>query len=191
MLSCQRKNEVEESVGSSSHHTRGQAKVYHRCHFDVRAIGLNMGRRGELWVLAQAVLLLLFAFAPNIGPAWPTGVLIRIGGWMLVGAGSVFLAWSAFNLGRSLTPFPRPLDNGELVTGGAYRLVRHPIYCAVLMVALGFSLATEHGLRLVLTVALFAFFDMKARREECWLNEKYPAYATYALRVKKLIPWLY
>jgi protein-S-isoprenylcysteine O-methyltransferase Ste14 len=32
---------------------------------------------------------------------------------------------------------------------------------------------------------------MKARREESWLQEKYPEYAAYKSRVKKLIPWVY
>ncbi|MDB5761464.1 MAG: isoprenylcysteine carboxylmethyltransferase family protein, partial [Herminiimonas sp.] len=91
----------------------------------------------------------------------------------------------------SLTPFPRPLPGGELVTTGAYRLVRHPIYSAIIIGTLGFSLASENLLRLVLTGILFVFFDMKARREEQWLQVQYPAYAIYKSRVKKMIPWIY
>lgn len=150
-----------------------------------------MGHRGEAWVMAQAVLLLLFAFLPQIGPPWPVPDIFRLAGWVLVGVGSLLLAGSALNLGRSLTPFPRPLPDGELVTTGAYRLVRHPIYCAVLIGALGLSFATENWLRLACTGLLFVFFDMKARREERWLQEQYPAYAAYKSRVKRLIPWIY
>lgn len=101
--------------------------------------------------MAQAVLLLLYAFLPQIGPPWPNREIFRFGGWVLVGIGSLLLAWSALNLGRSLTPFPRPLPGCELVTTGAYRFVRHPIYCAVLIGALGLSLATENWLRLAFT----------------------------------------
>jgi protein-S-isoprenylcysteine O-methyltransferase Ste14 len=150
-----------------------------------------MGRRGEAWVLAQAVLLLLFVFAPQVGLPWPGNDLVRFAGWTLVAIGSLLLLWSALNLGHSLTPFPRPLPDGELVTTGAYRLVRHPIYCAVLIGALGLSLATGNWLRIVLTGVLFLFFDRKARREELWLQQQYPAYAAYKARVKKLIPWIY
>ena len=150
-----------------------------------------MGRRGETWVIAQAVLLLLFAFVPPIGPPWPSGHIFRFAGWILVGIGSLLLAWSTLNLGRSLTPFPRPLPDGKLVTTGAYRLVRHPIYFAVLIVALGFSLVTGSWLRLAFTGVLFVFFDMKARREERWLQEQYPTYTAYKSRTKKLIPWIY
>jgi protein-S-isoprenylcysteine O-methyltransferase Ste14 len=150
-----------------------------------------MGRRGEAWVIAQAVLLLLFAFAPQLGPPWPGSAILSYAGWFLAAMGAVLLVWSARNLGRSLTPFPRPLPGAGLVTAGAYRLVRHPIYCAVLIGALGFSLATGNWLRLALTGVLFVFFDMKARREERWLQEQYPTYAAYKSRVKKLIPWVY
>jgi protein-S-isoprenylcysteine O-methyltransferase Ste14 len=154
-------------------------------------MGQKMGRRGGTWVLAQVVLLLLFAFVPQIGPPWPSQDIFRFAGWVLFGIGSLLLAWSALNLGRSLTPFPRPLPDGKLVTTGAYRLVRHPIYFAVLIGALGFSLATENWLRLAFTGVLLMFFDMKARREERWLQEQYPAYTAYRSRVKKLIPWIY
>lgn len=150
-----------------------------------------MGHRGEMWVALQAVLLLLFAFAPRIGPAWPSPDIVQFAGWVLAAIGTVLLAWSALNLGRSLTPFPRPLPEAELVTTGAYRLVRHPIYCAVIIGALGLSLATESWLRLGLSATLFVFFDMKARREEIWLQAKFPAYEAYKARVKKLIPWIY
>lgn len=150
-----------------------------------------MGRRGEMWVVIQGVLLVLFVLAPKIGPAWPGGDMARFGGWVLAAIGAVLFVWSALSLGRSLTPFPRPLPEGALVTTGAYGLVRHPIYSAVVTGALGLSLATENWLRLGLTASLFVFFDMKARREEVWMQEKYPTYKAYKSRVKKLVPWIY
>jgi len=35
------------------------------------------------------------------------------------------------------------------------------------------------------------FFDVKAKKEETWLIEKFPDYANYRNSVKKLIPWIY
>jgi len=40
-------------------------------------------------------------------------------------------------------------------------------------------------------IALFVFFDAKARKEEVWLTERFPDYANYRISVKKLIPWIY
>jgi protein-S-isoprenylcysteine O-methyltransferase Ste14 len=77
------------------------------------------------------------------------------------------------------------------VTHGAYGFVRHPIYSAVIIGAAGLGLITENWLRLAITVLLVIFFDSKARVEERWLEEKYPNYAAYKTRVKKLIPWVY
>ena len=150
-----------------------------------------MRRRGEAWVAAQALILVCFAFAPQAGAPWPYLNAFRLVGWGLAIFAILLLGWSALNLGRSLTPFPRPVPNGQLVTTGAYRFVRHPIYCGVVIGALGLALATENWSRLVLTAVLFVFFDLKAHREEDWLLEKYPEYAKYKLRVRKLIPWIY
>ncbi|HJV76024.1 MAG TPA: isoprenylcysteine carboxylmethyltransferase family protein, partial [Noviherbaspirillum sp.] len=127
-----------------------------------------MGRRGEAWVIAQGILFIMFAIAPSIGPAWNLPDAVTLIAWALVISSVLFLAWSARTLGRSLTPFPRPLPEGKLVTSGAYRLVRHPIYCAVIIGAFGLTLISENWLRLAMTGILFIFFDMKARREEVW-----------------------
>lgn len=149
-----------------------------------------MGPRGEGWVALQAVLLILYAAAPKTGLVW-TNPFPAIVGWCFVLAGTGLLVWSVLNLGRSLTPLPRPLPDGNLVTHGAYGFVRHPIYSAVIIGAAGLGLITENWLRLAITVLLVIFFDSKARVEERWLEEKYPNYAAYKTRVKKLIPWVY
>lgn len=150
-----------------------------------------MGHRGEAWVAIQAVLLLLFLLAPQIGVPWPYLAVWRIIGWTLAAGGALLLIWSALNLGHALTPFPRPLPQAHLVTGGAYRIVRHPTYCAVLIGCFGLSLATTSPLRLGLTAVLFLFFDRKANVEEHWLQEQHPEYVSYRTRVRKLIPWIY
>jgi protein-S-isoprenylcysteine O-methyltransferase Ste14 len=43
----------------------------------------------------------------------------------------------------------------------------------------------------IATAALLVFFDLKARREERWLEEAYPGYGDYRRRVRKLVPFLY
>lgn len=66
-----------------------------------------------------------------------------------------------------------------------------PIYAGVVLACLGLSIATENLFRLGVTALLLVFFDLKSRREEQWLGERYPDYQDYSKRVKKLLPWLY
>jgi protein-S-isoprenylcysteine O-methyltransferase Ste14 len=118
-------------------------------------------------------------------------MMFRIAGAIAVLIGIVVLGISAVALGKSLTPFSRPLPTAELVTSGTYRFVRHPIYFGLLLAALGIALLASNFLRLVLTLLLGIFFNYKATREEKWLVERYPGYPAYQAKVRKLVPFLY
>ena len=152
--------------------------------------------KGEFWVIVQIVLLVGIAFVPaRIGNflAWPEAL---IGPTAIIGIGIGFVGLaivsvSALNLGRSLSILPRPKDDSVLIQSGLYSLVRHPIYLGVIVTALGWSLFRTSVLALLLTAILVIFFDRKAAREEIWLMQKFPEYADYRRRVRKLIPWIY
>ena len=154
------------------------------------------GPRGEWYLVVQAGLFLLLAFGPRTWrglPAWgpPYTWLGSLGGAVLFLAGSLLAATGAVNLGRNLTPLPRPKEKATLIVTGAYRLVRHPIYSGVTFMALGWGLWLHSWLTIGYALLLFAFFDVKSRREERWLAEKFPGYAAYQKRVRKLIPFVY
>lgn len=149
--------------------------------------------RGGLWVLAQAVVMLLAAAVPVITrhggfmprhPAQWFGVAVIFVGIVLVIAG-------ARALGRALTPFPVPLENAGLRTGGIYEWVRHPIYAGVVIGALGWVLWCLSPLGLGYWLVVVLFFDRKAAHEERWLRRKYPEYDAYSARVKRLFPGVY
>jgi protein-S-isoprenylcysteine O-methyltransferase Ste14 len=154
------------------------------------------GARGEWYVVIQIALFILVAFGPRgcAGlPIWPAALApLATGlGILLMGAGCVLLFAALVRLGKNLTPLPYPKDNGALVQTGAYRLVRHPIYCGGLALAFGWAFYVQGLLTVVYAVLLFALFDLKSRREECWLSAKYPGYSEYQQRVRRLIPFLY
>ena len=95
------------------------------------------------------------------------------------------------DLGDALTPLPYPKDGAPLVADRHLRPVRHPLYVGMIVGALGWALFSACLLALGFTVALAVFLDLKARREEVWLRERYPMYAHYARRVKRFVPGLY
>ena len=74
---------------------------------------------------------------------------------------------------------------------GAYSLVRHPIYSGIIFMALGWAAWRHSWATAGYVLLLFAFFDVKSRREERWLGEKFHEYGAYRQRVRKLIPFVY
>lgn len=148
--------------------------------------------RGGGWVAAQAVLLLAIAAVGVLAPGWTSGPrpALAIAGAALALAGVVLAAAGMRHLGSSLTPFPAPLEGGELREGGVYALVRHPIYGGILLTALGWSLLTS-AWALVPTAMLAVLFEGKRRREERWLVEHYPGYPAYRSAVpRRFIPFV-
>jgi protein-S-isoprenylcysteine O-methyltransferase Ste14 len=156
-----------------------------------------MGKRGEGWFLLQLVLMVAIVVAPRSEagtlPAEAINnlaILRFLGGFLFVTGGLMGLA-AIFKLGRNLTPFPKPVDDGKMVRQGLYRLVRHPIYLSVILTCLGWALWRSSLIGTVLSLLLFLFFDAKTRVEERWLVQQYPEYTAYQQEVKRLIPWLY
>lgn len=155
------------------------------------------GAQGEYWVVGQGIALLGFA----VLPVYPNlGIDLTATPWLyfrwagLIGFGAiaaVFLFKGVLDLGKSLTPLPYPVEEGQFVQTGVYGVVRHPLYSGLILAALGWSLYWLSGAHFLGAIALLLFFDAKARTEESWLLQKYPEYADYRQRVKKLLPWIY
>lgn len=145
----------------------------------------------RILVIIQLLVLGLLVVTPP-APRLPLPHRMAIGfGVVLVilGAGTLLVGTSS--LRGNLSPSPQPRVNGQLVTRGIYKYMRHPLYSGVLLVALGWALGTAHSLRLLLVVFLWGILEMKARREESYLIKAYPDYADYRCRTKKFIPWVY
>jgi protein-S-isoprenylcysteine O-methyltransferase Ste14 len=94
------------------------------------------------------------------------------------------LAW----LGRS---FSIMAEARRLVTGGAYALVRHPLYLAEEIALIGLSLQYASPSTAVLVVAHLAFQLQRMRNEERVLGDTFPEYAAYARTTQRLIPGVY
>lgn len=86
---------------------------------------------------------------------------------------------------------PRIKPNGELVTTGPYRIIRHPMYLAQLIAVLPLITDYFNWYRLGAIVLLTVTLLLKIAYEEKRLLEHFEGYARYAASTKKLIPGLY
>ena len=80
-----------------------------------------------------------------------------------------------------LSPIQAPREGHDVVP--AYRLVRHPIYGGLLLLAIGWSVVLS-PIALVVTALLAVVLELKARYEESMLAERYPEYKAYRRRVR-------
>ena len=80
----------------------------------------------------------------------------------------------------------------ELITGGPYRLARHPIYNGMLTGFLGSAVALGEVRGLLATLLVFWTLWRKMKLEERWLREHFgEAYEEYSKRVAGLVPFLF
>jgi len=157
-----------------------------------------LGPRGEGWVALQLGAIALVILAGRLGTRVPIGdaslqSATELLGNLLVVVGLVVLLLGAVLLrgAGAFTVFPRPIASGQLVETGPYRVVRHPIYTGLILAAFGSLLVRPSLVALVAATLLFVILDLKRRREEEWLLERFAGYAAYRTRTKALLPWVY
>jgi protein-S-isoprenylcysteine O-methyltransferase Ste14 len=65
------------------------------------------------------------------------------------------------------------------------------MYSGVILIAFGWALIIHSWLAIGTALVTFVFIDLKSRREEAWLKEKFPGYVAYQQRVRKMVPFIY
>ena len=88
------------------------------------------------------------------------------------------------DLGRNLSPLPRPTTNGNLVTSGIYRFTRHPMYYSLIFISVGFFIINLSIYNLFLTISLVLIIRFKIVLEERYLKNKFKNYLLYKNEVK-------
>jgi protein-S-isoprenylcysteine O-methyltransferase Ste14 len=110
------------------------------------------------------------AFAPEGTPLVPALITNS-----LAFLSAAIFIYARLSLGRSIGFVPA---NRGIVTTGAYRFVRHPIYTGVFLAMLGFVLRSFTWLNLLMAATIAALFAIKSIVEENFLGEDadYQAY---------------
>lgn len=105
---------------------------------------------------------------------------------VLATLGLAYSVWGLAYLRRSFSIIP---EARRLVTGGPYRLSRHPVYLGEIATAIGVNLATAGPLSALAVLYFIACEVLRIRWEERVLERAFPAdYPAYAGRVPRYLP---
>jgi protein-S-isoprenylcysteine O-methyltransferase Ste14 len=131
-------------------------------------------------------LLILLTRTGELSSGWP---LLRVLGLGLSLYAVVMLPWALRTLGRFFVPGVAVFRDHALVTSGPFRLVRHPLYSAVLALWLGAALGTLNWLLFALLPLVVAGLFIASGAEEAMLRAKFgTSYEAYAAQTGRFIP---
>ena len=105
-------------------------------------------------------------------------------GFLIIIIALIILLVSIKDLGRNLSPFPRPKNNSNLVTKGIYRFIRHPMYYSLIFISVGVFLIKLSIYYLFLSISLSLIIKFKISLEEQYLKNKFKNYFLYKNEVK-------
>ena len=105
-------------------------------------------------------------------------------GFLIIIIAFIILLVAIKDLGRNLSPFPRPLNNSDLVTKGIYRFTRHPMYYSLIFISFGVFITKLSIYYLFLSTSLILIIKFKIDLEEKYLKNKFKNYLFYKNEVK-------
>jgi protein-S-isoprenylcysteine O-methyltransferase Ste14 len=153
--------------------------------------------RSNRWVVAALGAL---GFADAYLPAYTDqhdiltfgGEGVRWFGVALFAVGGVLRIAPVFVLGRRFSGLVAIQPGHRLVTGGIYRVIRHPSYLGLFINALGWGLAFRAGVGVFIAVLMLIVVIARIKAEERLLRETFGAeYDAYRACTWRLIPYLY
>jgi protein-S-isoprenylcysteine O-methyltransferase Ste14 len=149
-----------------------------------RPLDRAQGIEPRLSALLGTLLITAIAFLPrrDLSPAFgalSTGLIL---------CGNAFAITVLFRLGRS---FSVMAEARGLVTGGIYRHIRHPLYLAEEIAAVGCAMQFFSLWAVLLLAVQFGFQLRRMANEERVLERQFPEYARYRRTTARLIPGIY
>ena len=155
-------------------------------------------REGRGCAVARAIrslLLVAFLLLYVINPSWLSVLSIPFPDWLRwtgagLGVASLALyAWSRATLGREWSSPLRLREKHQLVSGGPYARIRHPIYLALLGFLASIALIAANGFLVALLAFSIVDLSLRIPREEQMMAEEFgEAYRAYAQRTGRFLP---
>jgi len=140
------------------------------------------------WILLTRARRLIYPLNVQIipdtdGVAWICAILCV--------AGLAICLWARLTIGRNWSGIVTLKEDHELVVGGPYAFVRHPIYTGLLTMFAATALMSGYVAGIVATVIVFFSFWIKLSDEEKVMLKNFPdQYPAYQRRVKRIIPFV-
>jgi protein-S-isoprenylcysteine O-methyltransferase Ste14 len=151
----------------------------------MRPIAKAEGWQPRVTALLGTYLLYAMLFLPSRDDL---GVGLHLLSAVLVATGNTLALIVISRLGRS---FSINAEARQLVTGGPYALVRHPLYLAEQVGLLGVFIEYCSWPAAALMIAQFAFQVQRMRNEEAILLASFPDYRLYMDRTARLVPGIW
>ena len=126
-----------------------------------------------------------FAGGSTNGLSWAGLVLMFLGLSLRI--------WAIQVLGKSFRTTVETHRDQQVCQDGPYRLLRHPSYTGILLICIGFGVAVQNWLSLLLAVVppmIALLFRIRVEEKElaASLGSEYVAYQQHT---KRLIPWVW
>lgn len=142
-------------------------------------------------ILVAAQFLLIAMIASPVSDLISTRTPALIGALLIID-GVYVAVWALISMRRgTFRVMPEPAAKAQLTQAGPYRWLRHPMYSAVLLAAMGAAISHATLGHSLIFLALVVVLLLKIHREEKYLIATYTEYADYRTRTKALIPFIY
>ena len=111
-------------------------------------------------------------------------------GALVTALGLLFTVWARIHLGRNWSGTVTIKRDHELIAGGPYAIVRHPIYTGLIVAFIGSAMARGEWRGILAVFIAWAALWRKLRLEERWMIERFGEhYIAYCRRVPALVPF--
>jgi protein-S-isoprenylcysteine O-methyltransferase Ste14 len=113
-------------------------------------------------------------------------------GATLVALGLAFSVWARIHIGTNWSGTVTVKEQHQLVRGGPYAKLRHPIYTGILLALIGTAIVRGEWRGVLAVLIAFAALWRKLRLEERWMIETFgDEYRRYREHTAALIPFLF
>lgn len=138
-----------------------------------------------IYVIIQFSVLFYMAFNVN----WMHLQVVAI----IIFGCSIFLGiWSILSMGiRNISILPDPKENITMRTIGPYKIIRHPMYSAVLIFSIGMLISNPEKQMYIAILVLIIDLFFKLKYEEKILQLKFKDYKDYKKKTFRMIPFIY